>query len=1272
VNQFFVAQNWMLPKAFCKTQVVMAQKYRQYLDCSVAAHTPIRVQVRVALGSTNGDGSDGHSSNGNKNKNIREGRVLDWKDFHWKELLCYYNDSDSCSATFPGKTKYDEYYWNELPVPIKIAALDLGYTESHWDEDINIPADGMNWQELTEAQKEAATVLGYVRQKPAAGDLSVTLSGKTNYDDYNWNELPAVIQVAALAFGYTESHWDESIDIPADGMDWQELTEAQKEAAAVLGYVREKPAASDSNCSHDGTIYFSQTVCEISTSAGPHVPVVWNDNHQSSLVPLKQIVFAGIKRSPSDILAPKSIQKMTVASSSSLATNDSDGNEELERLRRQSLVEALKSSGKSIGNAESIFGTTKLSAFWPDTEEFYDATPIDIKGKDNNSSGYESSLKLLATHFECPVPGVYCPIVYEDGVRYLVPVNHIYRRGCQPQLQDRGDDESTVSNTDESITTTALSMIPTKDSSDKQINAETSSNQPRSCSTPNKSYVDEYWEDLPEHVQKAAQYVGYKKKLWDLDGNIPIDGQKWKDLNSDQREALEIIGYHEATWSSQNDNKDISSTTTKPISTIPTKDSIDETTMSLRDVILKVSSFGENFSEVASKLEEASRLLQASFETTKTGIENYQSSTPNKSYVDEYWEDLPKHVQKAAQHVGYNEKLWDSDGNIPIDGQEWKDLNSDQRETLEIIGYHEATWNSQNDDTRAQGCIISLARTRPDAFESLDAHGGGKKSLPVPRKVAFHYGDATVTANRAGIFLRKRGICSGDCQPPVDVTSKVTRHHHTYITIGLPRLPLEPTTPETYLRSVQALLEIFRLLWAVDSDIVLYVFPTKARKNPAARAVRPRSWSNSTPDRTTLEIYSNQVWLRGGLRPFLRFYVGHNIDPDTLFSPAVHEQADSRDCQLRVDIIQAAKVVVCGFLVGSYMKTFNIDRYNAFLSMVPKFAACPVAVIKKNIVVTPGERNAPRVPAAHVQCDASKLDTTVGILKAMFNRGRATDVANLPDGRVFKFCESYSKWAKPDIVRKCRIMQKQFLGAHTSAIIHGVTDLDHAVDLGEPVGLKSLREILLGMKTRAQRFWPLFVAIDYDTFSDEIYAVVHLDLIAEATTVLTYLPVYLQAKFGTATWQWFSSECRKEMSDYTWHKDEHRVVSLKATDTNSPVQPITNAFFAAWENVDDADVEMDQGSFTDPNMLAEAAEDDAPEGGAAAQDSVPPVDYIMTSTASVSEITNEVDQSAPKAADQTSVSSAPAALSTGPSADVSNLVASATSKRQTGVSEMNE
>ena len=91
------------------------------------------------------------------------------------------------------------------------------------------------------------------------------------------------------------------------------------------------------------------------------------------------------------------------------------------------------------------------------------------------------------------------------------------------------------------------------------------------------------------------------------------------------------------------------------------------------------------------------------------------------------------------------------------------------------------------------------------------------------------------------------------------------------------------------------------------------------------------------------------------------------------------------------------------------------------------------------------------------------------------------------------------------------------------------------------------------------------------------------------------------------------------------------------------------------------------GSFTDPVLLAEDEDEDA-----AGPADAPPVDTILPSTASISELTPEVAPTVPIAADQPSVSSAPAALLTGPSNDEANLVASATSVRQTGVSEMNE
>ena len=58
----------------------------------------------------------------------------------------------------------------------------------------------------------------------------------------------------------------------------------------------------------------------------------------------------------------------------------------------------------------------------------------------------------------------------------------------------------------------------------------------------------------------------------------------------------------------------------------------------------------------------------------------------------------------------------------------------------------------------------------------------------------------------------------------------------------------------------------------------------------------------------------------------------------------------------------------------------------------------------------------------------------------------------------------------------------------------------------------------------------------------DIQAVHHVDQAAEAETLLAHLPVYLEVKFGSAIWKWFSADCRLEMDDYTYDVDELRVV----------------------------------------------------------------------------------------------------------------------------------
>ena len=80
---------------------------------------------------------------------------------------------------------------------------------------------------------------------------------------------------------------------------------------------------------------------------------------------------------------------------------------------------------------------------------------------------------------------------------------------------------------------------------------------------------------------------------------------------------------------------------------------------------------------------------------------------------------------------------------------------------------------------------------------------------------------------------------------------------------------------------------------------------------------------------------------------------------EELFCPQLQETLDARDCTLTVDLTQALVIVTCGFLVGSYMKTFNIDHYNALLSTIPKFAACPISIVMKNVQLG-GKKTAPR------------------------------------------------------------------------------------------------------------------------------------------------------------------------------------------------------------------------------------------------------------------------------------------------------------------------
>ena len=62
----------------------------------------------------------------------------------------------------------------------------------------------------------------------------------SEYDEYDWSELPAEVQKAAAVLGYNAKKWDADEETDFEDCDWDELNAEQQKAAAVLGYNKQK------------------------------------------------------------------------------------------------------------------------------------------------------------------------------------------------------------------------------------------------------------------------------------------------------------------------------------------------------------------------------------------------------------------------------------------------------------------------------------------------------------------------------------------------------------------------------------------------------------------------------------------------------------------------------------------------------------------------------------------------------------------------------------------------------------------------------------------------------------------------------------------------------------------------------------------------------------------------------------------------------------------------------------------------------------------------
>jgi len=63
-------------------------------------------------------------------------------------------------------------------------------------------------------------------------------------------------------------------------------------------------------------------------------------------------------------------------------------------------------------------------------------------------------------------------------------------------------------------------------------------------------YEDYDWDELPEDARKAAETLGYNKKMWDKDKKPASEEKDWEDLTPTEQAAAQVLGYDEKLWDS--------------------------------------------------------------------------------------------------------------------------------------------------------------------------------------------------------------------------------------------------------------------------------------------------------------------------------------------------------------------------------------------------------------------------------------------------------------------------------------------------------------------------------------------------------------------------------------------------------------------------------------------------------------------------------------------------------------------------------------------------
>jgi hypothetical protein len=147
--------------------------------------------------------------------------------------------------------------------------------------------------------------------------------------------------------------------------------------------------------------------CKENGPSGPYIPVRWIEEKTFSIVSLEHVEF------------PLSL-RVSLKNNTPLGAKKSSKSGDVLPGQREALLKSLQTCGKSVCDANKVFGTSKLAGIWPEEDEWYDVVAL---------RPAEVSLETLASHAWFTAKGEYCPVRFcDDNETLLLPLELVKRR----------------------------------------------------------------------------------------------------------------------------------------------------------------------------------------------------------------------------------------------------------------------------------------------------------------------------------------------------------------------------------------------------------------------------------------------------------------------------------------------------------------------------------------------------------------------------------------------------------------------------------------------------------------------------------------------------------------------------------------------------------------------------------------------------------------------------------------------------------------------------